>query len=110
MRAAITNRDMFTMIKDTIQRRLVTTFFTLLSAFAFSISFSSAHATTIKWIGCGISKLGFMPDVAKAYEKKTGIKIELEGGGWLPADRVLRAAGKDDPHRLGCPGRHHPQR
>jgi phosphate transport system substrate-binding protein len=35
----------------------------------------------ITWVGCGISKLGFMQDLAKAYEKKAGIKINLAGGG-----------------------------
>jgi len=41
------------------------------------------HAVTkeISWAGCGISKKGFMSDMAKAYEKKTGIKINLSGGG-----------------------------
>lgn len=36
---------------------------------------------TLTWAGCGISKHAFMGDLAKAYEKKTGIKIELKGGG-----------------------------
>lgn len=36
---------------------------------------------TIKWAGCGISKLAFMAELSKAYEKKTGIKIDLKGGG-----------------------------
>lgn len=35
----------------------------------------------IKWVGCGISKRGFMQDLAAAYQKRTGIKIDLEGGG-----------------------------
>lgn len=36
---------------------------------------------TIKWAGCGISKAAFMFEMAAAYEKKTGIKIDLVGGG-----------------------------
>ncbi len=41
------------------------------------------HATTkeLHWVGCGISKLGFMQELAKAYEKETGIRIILNGGG-----------------------------
>lgn len=35
----------------------------------------------ITWAGCGISKNAFMNEMAAAYEKKTGIKIELLGGG-----------------------------
>ncbi len=36
---------------------------------------------TIKWAGCGISKAAFMGEMAAAYEKKTGVKIDLVGGG-----------------------------
>jgi len=36
---------------------------------------------TLKWAGCGISKSAFMSEMAAAYEKKTGVKIELVGGG-----------------------------
>ena len=36
---------------------------------------------TIHWAGCGITKKAFMAELAKGYEKKTGIKVELEGGG-----------------------------
>jgi len=35
----------------------------------------------IAWAGCGISKNAFMNEMAVAYEKKTGIKVELLGGG-----------------------------
>lgn len=36
---------------------------------------------TIRWAGCGITKKAFMAELAKGYEKKTGIKVLLEGGG-----------------------------
>lgn len=35
----------------------------------------------INWAGCGITKKAFMKELAKAYEKKTGIKVNLSGGG-----------------------------
>jgi len=38
-------------------------------------------AEGLKWVGCGISKKAFMGPLAAAYEKKTGVKIRLEGGG-----------------------------
>jgi len=38
-------------------------------------------STTLTWAGCGISKNAFMNEMATAYEKKTGIKIKLVGGG-----------------------------
>jgi phosphate transport system substrate-binding protein len=33
------------------------------------------------WAGCGITKKAFMAELAKAYENKTGVHIELRGGG-----------------------------
>ncbi len=42
---------------------------------------SAAGTEGLKWSGCGISKKAFMGALAAAYEKKTGEKIKLEGGG-----------------------------
>jgi len=55
----------------------------------------STGADELSWVGCGISKKAFMSGLAEAYEKKTGVKISLEGGG---ATRGIRdaAAGKAD--------------
>jgi phosphate transport system substrate-binding protein len=49
----------------------------------------------IQWAGCGISKKAFMSEMAKAYEKKTGIKINLSGGGATKGIRKA-AAGQID--------------
>ena len=38
-------------------------------------------AETLTWAGCGISKKAFMAELAKAYTKKTGVKVKLSGGG-----------------------------
>jgi len=48
-----------------------------------------------RWVGCGITKKAFMKELAAAYERKTGIHIEIEGGG---ATRGIRevVAGKAD--------------
>jgi phosphate transport system substrate-binding protein len=40
-----------------------------------------SYSLTLHWAGCGITKKAFMSDLAAAYEKKTGIKIDIEGGG-----------------------------
>lgn len=43
-----------------------------------------SHAETTKsltWVGCGITKKAFMQDLAEAYEKQTGVNIEIQGGG-----------------------------
>ena len=50
-----------------------------------------ASAATIQWAGCGISKKAFMKELAKAYTKKTGIKVKLSGGG---ATKGIRNAAK----------------
>ncbi len=56
----------------------------------------SARAATepdnlITWAGCGITKKAFMKELADAYTKKTGIRIQLSGGG---ATRGIRDAVK----------------
>jgi len=55
----------------------------LAAAMLFALVQAPAHGATkeLRWAGCGISKLGFMQDLAKAYEEKTGTRIILEGGG-----------------------------
>jgi phosphate transport system substrate-binding protein len=49
----------------------------------------------LRWSGCGISKLGFMQDLAEAYEKESGIKIILEGGGATKGLRQVSAGHAD---------------
>jgi len=53
------------------------------------------ETTTLHWVGCGISKKAYMTALAKAYEKKTGVHIDIQGGG---ATRGIRevAAGTAD--------------
>lgn len=49
------------------------------------IGWSSATLAEAKkeltWTGCGITKTAFMKEVAAGFEKKTGIRIKLVGGG-----------------------------
>jgi phosphate transport system substrate-binding protein len=47
--------------------------------------------TSLLWGGCGITKKAFMAELAQAYEKKTGIKVNLQGGG---ATKGIRNAVK----------------
>lgn len=47
----------------------------------FALKNISKDDDVIHWAGCGITKKAFMAELAKAYEKKTGIKVDLEGGG-----------------------------
>ena len=69
----------------------------LLFLFVFSIGSVSAAVNTtsdnntITWAGCGITKKAFMKELSKAYEKKTGIKVDLHGGG---ATKGIRQAAE----------------
>ena len=53
----------------------------VLAALPFSVGAKSDAKKVLTWAGCGISKKAFMKEMAIAFEKKTGIKIELKGGG-----------------------------
>lgn len=53
----------------------------------------AAESKGILWAGCGITKKAFMAELAKAYQKKTGIKVTLEGGG---ATKGIRKASKGE--------------
>jgi len=61
-----------------IRGYLVGTFAFLVATVANPIA---AASNTLTWAGCGISKKAFMSEMAAAYEKKTGVKIDLKGGG-----------------------------
>lgn len=52
-----------------------------------------AHSANnkITWAGCSISKNAFMTEMAEAYYKKTGIKVELKGGGATKGIRGVAA-------------------
>jgi len=45
----------------------------------------------LHWAGCGITKKAFMKELAAGFEKKTGIKIDIQGGG---ATKGIRETAK----------------
>jgi phosphate transport system substrate-binding protein len=49
----------------------------------------------IRWVGCGISKKAYMVALAEAYQKKTGVNINLEGGGATRGIREVAASTAD---------------
>lgn len=49
----------------------------------------------ITWVGCDISKKAFMHELAAAYAAKTGIKINLKGGGATSGIRDTAALKSD---------------
>jgi phosphate transport system substrate-binding protein len=54
-----------------------------------------AQAAQLKWVGCGISKQGFMKSLAAAYESETGNTIVIEGGGATRGIRDVAAGAAD---------------
>lgn len=55
----------------------------------------NVNAKTLQWVGCGISKKGFMEELATAYEKEAGVKINLEGGGATKGLRQISSGNAD---------------
>lgn len=51
------------------------------------------------WAGCGITKGAFMSELARAYQEKTGVAIELQGGG---ATRGIRDTHSKAIHMGGA--------
>lgn len=73
------------------------------------LALSSAHATNeIVWAGCAVTKKAFMAEIAAAYERKTGVKLKLEGGGATKGIRYVASkkvdAGGSCRHRLFVDG------
>jgi len=53
----------------------------LLLFFSFLLlPFSSFAADTITGSGCSVSMPGYLSDLAKAYERETGVKVLVLGG------------------------------
>lgn len=56
---------------------------------------SAKEQTVINWGGCGITKKAFMAELAAEYEKRTGIKVNLSGGGATKGIRNAAAGNID---------------
>ena len=68
--------------------------FLLVVIFSWSLpcfAVAELEPNVIRWAGCGITKKAFMAELATAYEAKTGIKVDLQGGG---ATRGIRDTAK----------------
>ena len=89
-----------------MDKYIVTFFLALL----LSLSISSAYAgtdlvgckencrKTITWTGCGISKKGFMKEIANIYGKQHDLTFALSGGG---ATKGIRDVVKGGAHMGG---------
>ena len=68
-------------MRDCAKKLVVTTGVSMALLLSGALQAAPAEAKKITWAGCGISKNAFMNEMAAAYEKKTGIKVEPLGGG-----------------------------
>lgn len=55
----------------------------------------AAEQPTLRWVGCGISKKAYLVALAKAYEKKTGVVIDVQGGGATRGIREVATMSAD---------------
>lgn len=63
--------------------------------FAAGAIHAAPNDKSMVWGGCGITKHAFMAELAKAYEKKTGVKVNLQGGGATKGIRDATAGSID---------------
>jgi len=74
----------------------------LQAAFAEDVE-TGNEPVTLRWVGCGISKKAYMIALAASYEKKTGVHIDIQGGG---ATRGIREAAANTADIGGSCRRH----
>ncbi len=80
------------------KKEQITTLLAFTITLLFSITADSAPLKEINWVGCGVSKAAFMQDLSDAYEKKTSIHINIDGGG---ATRGIREVATGKAHLGG---------
>jgi phosphate transport system substrate-binding protein len=54
-----------------------------------------AQQNSLTWVGCGISRTGFMAEMAEAYYNKTGVNIAIQGGGATKGIRMVSSGEAD---------------
>lgn len=73
----------------------LTLFFSALVFSLISLPAMATESDPLTWAGCGITKKAFMQELASAYEKETGKKIDIEGGGATKGIRKVASLEKD---------------
>jgi phosphate transport system substrate-binding protein len=68
-----------------------------------SLTSYAEPVATLNWVGCGISKKAYVTDLSKAFEEKTNIHINIQGGGATKGIRQV-VSGEAD---LGGSCRYH---
>lgn len=60
-----------------------------------SLAATEINRTELTWVGCGISKKAYVTDLAAAFEKNTGIHINIQGGGATRGIRDVNSGAAD---------------
>jgi phosphate transport system substrate-binding protein len=68
------------------------TLFQLLALLLFPLT---VQALELSWVGCGITRNAFMSDLAAAYTEKTGVDINIAGGGATKGIRAITGKHAD---------------
>ncbi len=67
----------------------------IISVFVSCVSISSARAGQIIGSGCSVSNYGYLSELAKEYERRTGIHILVRGGGTVLGIEDLKTGAVD---------------
>ncbi|MBI5640374.1 MAG: substrate-binding domain-containing protein [Nitrospirae bacterium] len=85
------------------KRHIAGPFLILLIIFMLCTDIFAASSPQLSGSGCSVSNLGYLKDLAKEYEKKTGVKMFIRGGGTVMGMEDLHS-GKVD-FAASCRGR-----
>ncbi|MET0001914.1 MAG: phosphate ABC transporter substrate-binding protein, partial [Candidatus Thiodiazotropha lotti] len=61
----------------------------IISLLILTLLYVPAQAVELSWVGCGITRNAFMADLANAYYEKTGVNINISGGGATKGIRAI---------------------
>ena len=75
----------------------------LLLLVSFFVSAQASAVETLSASGCSVSNVGYLSDLVRDYEKETGVRILVRGGGSVIGMEDLRS-GKVDFDRPGLCG------
>jgi phosphate transport system substrate-binding protein len=70
-------------------------FLLLISLAVFFVKSPSAHSESITGSGCSVSNVGYLQELAKEYERQTGVRVLVRGGGTVVGIEDVRKGEVD---------------
>src|SRR5271169_3200973 len=70
-------------------------FLLLILLSVFFLKAPSAHSESITGSGCSVSNVGYLQELAKEYERQTGVKVLVRGGGTVVGIEDVRTGRVD---------------